>query len=68
MPGIAYKMSKKVFIEITMPNLFLVSYYASNIAVQDTIFYRDKQNRFAVSTSLSSTVLGNLGIGFRLIL
>jgi hypothetical protein len=68
MPGIAYKMSKKVFIEVTMPNLFLISYYASNIAVQDTISYHDKQNRFSISTSLSSTVLGNLGVGFRLIL
>jgi hypothetical protein len=69
MPGIAYKISKKVFLEITIPDLFTATYTASNTAVQSTIpSYYIKNNNFYIRTSLSSSLLGNLGIGFRLIL
>ncbi len=68
MPGIAYKISKKVLLEITIPDLFSATYTAQNTWVQDMFPYRIKENRLYISTSLSSNPLAALGVGFRLIL
>jgi hypothetical protein len=66
MPGIAYKISKKFFLEITIPNLFAASFNNRTTTSQNTIPQTSKSNQFAISTSLSSNPLMSLGIGFRL--
>ena len=68
MPGIAYRISKKFFLEVTIPNLFFAQYQSNEIEVQQVPTYEDKNKLFYINTSLSSNYLSNLGIGFRLIL
>ena len=67
-PGFAYRVSNKVLLEITIPNIIYVNYSSQTINVQDVIPYEVKGNSFSISTSLSSNPLNSLGIGFRLIL
>jgi hypothetical protein len=71
-PGIAYKISKHFFMELTIPALITVDFSKSNSLFQDneTPPYIQKMNNesFRISTSLSSNFISNLGIGFSLIL
>lgn len=67
-PGIAYKISKKFFLEITIPDIFLVSFENHTTTSQYYYPQTTKNNQFTVSTSLNASPLSNLGIGFRLIL
>jgi hypothetical protein len=62
-PGISYKVSKKFFLEISIPDLFFVQYSSSNVSSQPQ---SSKNEQFNISTSLSSNPLTNLAIGFRL--
>jgi hypothetical protein len=64
MPGIAYKISNKVFLELTIPNLFYAGYSSTSTTVQSHLL--DRSNQFVISTSLSTNPLNALGIGFRL--
>lgn len=69
-PGIAYRVSKHFFLEISIPDLFVARYYKSNTVNQygtATEVQTSKSDYFVVSTSLSSNPLTSLGIGFRLI-
>jgi hypothetical protein len=67
-PGIDYKISKKFFLEISIPNLFLTQYSSNKTTAQNIIPPDSKGDQFVISSSLSSGPLDALGIGFRLIL
>ena len=64
-PGIAYKVSRHIFIELSLPDLINVGYSKSNTKTPQTNSVYDQLN---LRTSLSSGFLGNLGVGFRLVL
>jgi len=66
MPGIAYKISKKFFIEITVPNILFFSFSSAHTNNPSPVSYTFKTSSFSVSTSLNSNPLSALGIGFRL--
>lgn len=68
MPGIAYKVSKKFFVEITIPNIFLVQFNQTHSNYPMAYSGNTKNDQFSISTSLNSNPLFSLGIGFRLIL
>jgi hypothetical protein len=70
-PGIAYRISKHLFLELSVPNLFYAGYSKSNSANQygtASEVQTTKNDQLIISTSLSSNPLNALGIGFRLIL
>ncbi|MEJ0083283.1 MAG: hypothetical protein WDM78_20555 [Puia sp.] len=70
-PGIAYRISKHFFLELTIPDLFVVRYNKSNTVNQygtASEVQTSKSDNLSISTSLSSDPLNALGIGFRLIL
>ncbi len=56
-PGIAYKISKKFFLELSIPQLFLVSYSSTG-----------SSHQIYANANLNSNPLNSLGIGFRLVL
>jgi hypothetical protein len=64
-PGIAYKISNKFFLELTIPELFSINYNSTKTTYPGPEVVG---NQFSVSTSLSSNPLNSLGIGFRLVL
>jgi hypothetical protein len=64
-PGIAYIISKKFFIEITIPNLFSMGYVSSKTILANV---ETTQSQFSIGANLSSNSLGNLGVGFKLVL
>jgi hypothetical protein len=64
-PGISYKVSRHFFLELSFPDLINLEYYKSNTKTPQTNLVYDRLN---LSTSLSSGVLGSLGLGFRLVL
>jgi hypothetical protein len=64
-PGIAYKVSKHFFLELSLPDLINVGYSKTNSKTPQTNIANDRLN---LSTSLSSGFLGNLGFGLRLVL
>jgi hypothetical protein len=66
-PGIAYQASKRLFIEITIPAILSAQYTIFNGNI-DPAQENSKASSFNISTSLNSSPLSNLGIGFRLIL
>ena len=66
MPGIAYKISKKLFVEITIPAILVFQYSNSRSDYPNYAASNTKDHRFYVSTSLNSQSLFSLGIGFRL--
>jgi hypothetical protein len=63
--GISYKISKKFMLDLSLPSLFSVSYSSNKSSSQGVTTSNDQ---FAISTSLTSSPLSNLAIGFRLIL
>jgi hypothetical protein len=65
-PGIAYKISKKFFLELSIPQLFSVSYSSSisKTGSQTT----STIDQFYVNANINSNPLNSLGIGFRLVL
>ena len=65
-PGIAYKISKKFFLELSIPQMFSVS-YSSNKSTTDPGF-SSKSDAFNVNLNLNSNPLNSLGLGFRLVL
>ena len=64
-PGIAYKVSKHFFLELSIPELISIRYNKTSSTTQSSTYVSDQLN---ISTSLSSSPLDALGIGFRLIL
>lgn len=68
-PGIAYRISKHLFLELSIPDLIYIGYSKSNtLSHEGSSIMENKYNYFNISTSLSSDPLTALGIGFRLIL
>jgi len=68
-PGIAYRISKHLFLELSIPDLIYIGYSSSNTSNREgSSFNENKYSNFAITTSLSSNPLNALGIGFRLIL
>ena len=64
-PGLAYKLSKHFFLELSFQDLVNLEYFKSNTKTPQTSTSFDQLN---LSTSLSSGFLGNISLGFRLIL
>jgi hypothetical protein len=64
MPGISYRISKKVFLELSLPELFFIGYSKYQLTDQ---LQTTTNDQFSVSTSLNSSPLEELAIGFRLI-
>lgn len=68
-PGISYRIFRKLYTEISIPNIMGIQYAVtrSNSQVPQLKSYRS--NQFGVYSNLNSnTALGFLGVGFRLIL
>lgn len=65
MPGIAYRISKKFFLEVSIPNLFAVTYLSHKTALNGIT---QTSATFNASASFISNPLSNIGIGFRLLL
>ena len=68
-PGIAYRVSKHLFLELSIPSLIHVGYSKSNtLSREGSLSQTNKNDQLYFSTSLSSSPLTSLGLGFRLIL
>ncbi len=65
-PGIAYKISKKFFLELSIPQLFSIAYTSSTTKSESVT--TGTNDNFGVNANLSSNPLNSLGLGFRLIL
>ncbi len=65
-PGIAYKISKKFFIELSIPQLFTIAYSSSKTKSGSVI--TSSSDNFNVDASLDSNPLSNLVLDFGLIL
>ena len=65
-PGIAYKISKKFFLELSIPQLFSASYSTNNTKTGSVTTATTDQ--FYVNANINSNPLNSLGIGFRLVL
>ncbi|HEV3222094.1 MAG TPA: hypothetical protein VGZ90_04410 [Puia sp.] len=65
-PGIAYKISKKFFLELSVPQIFSLAYTSSN--TKSGSVTTGKNDSFVVNANLSSNPLNSIGIGFRLVL
>jgi hypothetical protein len=68
MPGIAYKISKQFFLELTIPNIFYAHYTSTSTTTTQPVNETIKSNEFSVGTSLNAGLLSSVGIGFRLVL
>lgn len=69
MPGIAYKITKRLFIEIVMPDFVTVQYFVTTDDLRTTQqFESAKQHQFTLNTSLNSNGLNFLGVGFHFVL
>jgi hypothetical protein len=64
-PGIAYKISKKFFVELSIPQLFNASYFSGK---SESGTVTSSNNYFNVNANLNSNPLTSLGLGFRLVL
>ncbi|HTB23799.1 MAG TPA: hypothetical protein VK711_00450 [Puia sp.] len=65
-PGIAYKVSKKFFLELSIPQLFSVTYSSSN--TKSGSVTTAKTDQFYANANFNSNPLNSLGVGFRLVL
>jgi hypothetical protein len=65
-PGIAYKISKKFFIELSIPQLFAASYSTNKIDAEPNS--TSKNDVLNINLNLNANPLTSLGIGFRLAL
>jgi hypothetical protein len=70
-PGLSYTVWKKMQMELSMPNLMSISYTGvKNEATFTNITYitTSKANNFSASANLNTSILNNLGIGFKFLL
>ena len=65
MPGLAYRISKKFFLELSIPNLLTVNYTSLKTTSNGSSVTTDS---FGAGVSLASNPLSSIGIGFRLLL
>lgn len=67
-PGLAYAISKKFHLELSLQNLAAIQYSTSKHEFTNPAIRTINSNSFSFNSSLGGGVLGNMGIGFRLIL
>jgi len=70
-PGISYSVCKKMQIELSMLNLFSISYggiKTETISPGTSTISTAKANNFSANASLNSNLLNNFGIGFKFLL
>jgi hypothetical protein len=66
-PGVAYRIYKKLQVELVIPEIAGVSYTSSkNTDISNGNY--TKQNNFRFVTNLNSSLLNNLGLGFKFVL
>jgi hypothetical protein len=65
MPGLSYKLCKKMMVEITLPDVFYASYGTYKITPQTG---SSKQEIFNTGSNLNRSLLDAVGIGFRFML
>lgn len=66
-PGLAYKIFKKTYLELSLTNLVSLQYSHENVTANNN--YSSKSNSFSLSTAFSNNnTLGSVGLGFRFIL
>ncbi|MDI3318662.1 outer membrane beta-barrel protein [Pinibacter soli] len=67
-PGIAYKLFKKMYLELSLNNLVYANYTATNTTYEETD-KKLKGHNFSIGTSFTNNgFLSNIGMGFRFIL
>jgi hypothetical protein len=64
-PGIAYRVFKKLQLELVIPQIAGMQYEVRKTTAQGSVF---KQDMFQFNTNLNSSLLNNLGLGFRFVL
>jgi hypothetical protein len=65
-PGISYKISKKIFIELSIPQIFTIGYSSNSTNLSPGV--SSKEDGFSAGINLNSNTLTSLGLGFRLVL
>ena len=63
-PGLSYKLYKKLQLELTLPNILGIQYSRTKFIGNSSNNYENSQ--FSFSTAISSGLLNNLSVGFRL--
>ena len=66
-PGIAYKISKKFFLELSIPQLFSAVYSSTTTKTGGSIIV-GSTDQYYVNANINSNPLNSFGIGFRLVL
>jgi hypothetical protein len=67
--GVGYAVLKKLHIELSLPNILGIQSYKSKLTSTDPNARTDENKQFSFNSSLTNgNVIGNLNIGFRLIL
>ncbi|OIR00630.1 hypothetical protein GALL_173210 [mine drainage metagenome] len=66
-PGISYRLNKRVLFNATLNNILSASFTSSKTTYSNSTQI-DKGNGFNLSSSLSGGSLGNIGIGFSILL
>jgi hypothetical protein len=71
-PGISYSVGKKLYMELSMPNLFAISYAHSTTdntsSGPPSVITHLKGDSFSIAGNIYSYPLSNFGIGFKLLL
>jgi hypothetical protein len=68
-PGVSYAVLKKMQMEISMPNLVGLVFSHASQTSENPIVRTSTNDQFSFNTSLSSNnAIGNLSVGFRLVL
>ncbi|HSZ33366.1 MAG TPA: outer membrane beta-barrel protein [Puia sp.] len=65
-PGLAYKISNKFFIELSIPEIFILQYTDANTKMGSVTTETDKT--LSAGLNLNANILSNVGLGFRLVL
>lgn len=64
-PGISYRVFKKLQLELVIPQIAGLQYGVTKMTSQTS---NSKQDQFQFNTNLNSSLLSNLGLGFRFVL
>ncbi|MDE3144918.1 MAG: hypothetical protein KGL19_12230, partial [Bacteroidota bacterium] len=66
-PGISYKLNKRILLNATLNNILVASFTSTRTTYSNSSQV-DKYNSFGLSSSLNNINLGNIGIGFSILL
>jgi hypothetical protein len=67
-PGVAYRIYKKLQVELLVPSIAGASYTVDKVTFTANNALNSTQNRFGFNTSLNSSFLYNLNLGFKFVL